>query len=305
DLSESTFESTEFKLHNEFYLYSLRSLCISTDHPLELFTLLFKIAPFLQHIRLIQTYNSPLKFKNNNQLYDCIHFVICQCQERLKCLRRLHVQLRSVSDQMVEEKTFQFWRRLLIISNIFYILLALTFLFFAIFAQVHSLIIDLHLFVGLLILSLFLIFLSIFGIIAVTKHHQVLLFFYIILLVILFLFQFTLACTYLTIRGGKKYDLLKTNYEKSIDDIQVKYNCCGFDNLTNFDRNVTCKNLSCCNLPNQCCEKLSMCYTLLNNELDKNLKIIGSIMLIFTLTQIIVIYITLKFRNFRNPAIFI
>ncbi|CAF4049527.1 unnamed protein product [Rotaria sordida] len=305
DLSESTFESTTFELHNEFYLYSLRSLCISTDHPLELFTLLFKIAPFLQHIKLIQTYNTSLKFKNNNHLYDCINFVICQCQQRLKCLRRLHIQLRSVSDQMVEEKTFQFWRRLLIISNIFYILLALTFLFFAIFTRLHSLIIDLHLFVGLIILSLFLIFLSIFGIISAVKHHQVLLFFYIILLIILFLFQFILACTYLTIRNEKKYNLLKQNFEKSTDHIQLKYNCCGFDNSTIFYRNITCQNLPCCHLTNQCCETLSMCYTLLNNELDKNLKIIGSIMLIFTLTQIIVIYITLKFRNIRNPAIFI
>jgi len=98
DLSETLFETFEFE--NEFYVYSLRSLCISTDHPLELFTLLFKIAPFLQHIKLIQTYNSSLKFKNNNQLYDCINFVICQCQQRLKCLRRLHIQLRSVSDQV-------------------------------------------------------------------------------------------------------------------------------------------------------------------------------------------------------------
>ncbi|CAF3799364.1 unnamed protein product [Rotaria sp. Silwood1] len=321
DLSESTFEATAFELYSQFYLYSLRSLCISTDHPLELFTLLFKISPFLQHIRLIQTYNSSIKFKNNNHLYDCIHFVICQCQEQLKCLRRLHIQLRSVSDQiflesssvtpfpisyeMVEEKTFQLWRRLLIISNIFYILLALTFLFFAIFTRVNSLIIDLHLFVGLLILSLFLIFLSIFGIIAVAKHHQVLLFFYIILLVILFLFQFILACTYLTIRGEKKYDLLKESYKKSTDHIQLKYNCCGFDNLTSFNRDVTCQNLPCCHISSQCCETLSMCYISLNNELDKNLQIIGSIMLIFTLTQIIIIYMTLKFRNFRNPAILI
>ncbi|CAF4449881.1 unnamed protein product, partial [Adineta steineri] len=88
-----------FKLQNEFYVYSLRSLCISTDHPLELFTILFKLAPFLQHIKLIQTYNSSLILKNNNQLYEHINFVICQCQERLKCLRRLHIQLRSVSDQ--------------------------------------------------------------------------------------------------------------------------------------------------------------------------------------------------------------
>jgi hypothetical protein len=100
DLSESFFEPSIFKLHNAYYVYSLRSLCISTDHPLELFTLLFEIAPFLHHIKLIQTYNSSLKLKNNNQLYECIYFVISQCQQRLKCLRRLHIQLRSVSDQV-------------------------------------------------------------------------------------------------------------------------------------------------------------------------------------------------------------
>jgi len=205
---------------------------------------------------------------------------------------------------MVEQRTLLFWRRLLIIFNLFYILLAFIFLFFAIYSRVNSLIIDLHLFVGLIILSLYLIFLSIFGIIAVVKHHQVFLFFYIILLSILFLFQFILACTYLAIRGEKKYDLLKNNYQKSIDPIQIKYICCGFDNSTTFNRSETCKNLPCCQSPNQCCETAPMCYPLLSHELDKNLKIIGSIMLIFTLTQIIAIYMTLKFRNIRNPAIF-
>jgi hypothetical protein len=100
DLSESFLEPSTVELQNEFYVYSLRSLCISTDHPLEFFTLLFKTAPFLQHIKLIQTYNSSLKLKTNNQLYDCINFVISQCQQRLKCLRRLHIQLRSISDQV-------------------------------------------------------------------------------------------------------------------------------------------------------------------------------------------------------------
>ncbi len=206
---------------------------------------------------------------------------------------------------MVEERVIRFWRRLLILFNIFYIILASVFLFFAIFTRINSSIIDLHLFVGLIILSLYLLFLSILGIFAVSKHHQVLLFFYIVLLFILFLFQFILACTYLTIRGDKKYDLLKSNYQQSTDDIQLKYNCCGFDNLTEFNRNETCQNLPCCKASKQCCETLSMCYPLLSHELDKNLKIIGSIMLIFTLTQIIAIYMTLKFRNLRNPSMFI
>jgi tetraspanin-13/31 len=205
---------------------------------------------------------------------------------------------------MAEENDLLFWRRLLVIFNMFYILLALTFLFFAIFTRVNSSIIDLHLLVGLIILSLYLIFLSIFGIYAVVKHHQVLLFFYIILLCISFLFQFILACTYLTIRGDNKYNLLKQNYEKSIDRFQLKYNCCGFDNQTAFNRNETCHNLPCCQSLSQCCETSPVCYPLLIHELDKNLKIIGSIMLVFTLTQIIAVYITLKFRNIRNPAIF-
>lgn len=206
---------------------------------------------------------------------------------------------------MVEERNFQFWRRLLIVFNIFYLLLALAFLLFAIFTRVNSLIIDLHLFIGLIILSIYLIFVSIFGLIGVSKHHQVLLFFYIVLLIILFLFQFILACTYLTIRGENKYSLLKDNYEKSIDDIQLKYNCCGFDNSTVFNRTVTCGKLPCCQSLNSCCETSPMCYTLLYSELNKNLKIIGSIMLVFTLTQVIAVYMTLKYRNIRNPAMFI
>ena len=204
---------------------------------------------------------------------------------------------------MVEEKHFQLWRRVLIIFNLFYILLATTFLFLAIYTRVTSSILDLHLFVGLIVLSIYLICLSIFGLVAVSRHHQVFLFFYVILLSILFLFQFILACTYLTVGGERKYQLLKSNYQNTRDGIQSKYNCCGFDNQTQFNRTDTCAKLSCCLSSSSCCETTPLCYGLLREEMDKNLKIIGSIMLIFTLTQIIAIYITLRFRNVRNPAI--
>jgi hypothetical protein len=101
DLSQSIFEPLKLQSTNDLLLFSLRSLCISTDHPLEFFRILFQIAPFLQHIKLIQTLNSSIKIENN-QLYDCIHYVICQCQTNLKCLRNLHIQLRSASDQVKE-----------------------------------------------------------------------------------------------------------------------------------------------------------------------------------------------------------
>lgn len=86
-------------------MFSLRSLSISTDHSLEFLTLLCQIAPFLQYIKIIQTVNSSLKIKNN-QLYDYINFVICLCQNNLKCLRKLHIQLRSASDQVKRTNYF-------------------------------------------------------------------------------------------------------------------------------------------------------------------------------------------------------
>ncbi|CAF2523633.1 unnamed protein product [Rotaria sp. Silwood2] len=98
DLSQSISEPYKCELRYSCLLYSLRSLCISTDQSLEFFTLLFQIAPFLQYIKLIQTVKSSLKIKNN-QLCDHIKFVIHLCENNLKCLRRLRIQLRSVSDQ--------------------------------------------------------------------------------------------------------------------------------------------------------------------------------------------------------------
>ncbi|CAM4805297.1 unnamed protein product [Rotaria magnacalcarata] len=94
---------------------------------------------------------------------------------------------------------------------------------------------DVHLFAGLIILSLYLIFLSIFGIFAATKQHQVLLFFW------LYYFSFNsfLQARSLTVRGQTKYNLLKRSYEESIDDNQQTYDCCGFDNSTYFNSSVT------------------------------------------------------------------
>ncbi|CAF1081451.1 unnamed protein product [Adineta steineri] len=104
DLSQLLFEPLQYNITSDLSLYSLRSLCITTDHPPELFILLFQIAPFLQHIKLIQTVNSSLKIKTN-QLYDYINYIICLCQNNLKYLRKLHIQLRSAFDQIFLESS--------------------------------------------------------------------------------------------------------------------------------------------------------------------------------------------------------
>ncbi|CAF2122393.1 unnamed protein product [Rotaria magnacalcarata] len=104
DLSQSVFEAFKCEITNHILLFSLRSLCISTDHSLEVFTLLFRIAPFLQYVNLIQKVDSSSNVKTD-QLYDRIKCIICLCQNNLKCLRRLHIQLLSASDQIFLESS--------------------------------------------------------------------------------------------------------------------------------------------------------------------------------------------------------
>lgn len=94
DLSEIICEN--FESNASFYLYSLRSLSISTNHSLAFFTFLFQIAPFLHFIKFIVISSS----STNNHLYNCVQCLVNQCQDRLKCLRCLHIQLRSQSDQV-------------------------------------------------------------------------------------------------------------------------------------------------------------------------------------------------------------
>ena len=200
---------------------------------------------------------------------------------------------------MVDERSFQSWRRLLILFNLFYLSLAILFFVFAMTTRFSSWIIDSHLFIGLIISSIFLTCLSLFGIFAVIKHHQVLLFFYVILLGILFTFQFILASTYLGHRVEKNVE----TFEKYANQIQLKYNCCTYDNETTVDRSTVCGQLPCCQSTQKCCETWPPCFPIIRDELRKTLKIIGSIMLIFTLSEILAIYLNLQYRNMRNPLI--
>ncbi|CAF1031049.1 unnamed protein product [Adineta ricciae] len=99
DLSQSSNQSLNCDINSKFSLYSLRTLCISTDHSHELLTLLFSMAPFVQYIKLLQTVRSSLTIPTD-RFDEQIHAMICLCQTHLKCLQKLHIQLRSASDQI-------------------------------------------------------------------------------------------------------------------------------------------------------------------------------------------------------------
>ena len=92
DLSEASIDLSSFEhLPSDFCLYSLRSLRLSTDHPDEFFSRLFRIVPYVEHLQLVHT-----------SVSNRIQFVIDQCQEHFKCLQRLQIQVRSASDQLID-----------------------------------------------------------------------------------------------------------------------------------------------------------------------------------------------------------
>ncbi|CAF0736517.1 unnamed protein product [Didymodactylos carnosus] len=156
---------------------------------------------------------------------------------------------------------------------------------------------NLHVFIGLLTCGIFLFLLSILGLCTVLRHHQVGLFFYIFLLFLLFLVQFILACTYLAVNSHTKYTMLKDAWlsvrnSEIRSSLQTKYNCCPFDNTT------TAAMEKCGNITST-----SYCYPVLQAHIDHGLKLAGLSTLLFSFTQIIGIWLTLRYRNLRDPNI--
>jgi len=87
---------------------------------------------------------------------------------------------------------------------------------------------------GVIACGVFLLVVSVGGIYATLKHHQVLLFFYMVVLFVLFIIQFSIACACLAVSKDTSESLAlqgwsSVNFE-SKKHVQNYYSCCGFKN---------------------------------------------------------------------------
>ncbi|XP_008292020.1 tetraspanin-31 [Stegastes partitus] len=188
--------------------------------------------------------------------------------------------------------------------NVVYMLVGLLLIGVAAWGKGFGLVSSIHIIGGVIAVGVFLLLIAIVGLIGAIHHHQVMLFFYMVILFIVFLFQFGVSCSCLAMNRGQQEVLLKSAWgmleNKTKTDLESQLNCCGLLNVTGsyaqFEQDVRS-----CPSP---CTKEGECLTCgerMLNHATEALKILGGVGLFFSFTEILGVWLAVRYRNQKDP----
>lgn len=189
--------------------------------------------------------------------------------------------------------------------NVVYMLVGLLLIGVAAWGKGFGLVSSIHIIGGVIAVGFFLLLIAIVGLIGAIHHHQVMLFFYMVILFIVFLFQFGVSCSCLAMNSGQQEALLSSAWgmleNKTRMDLESQLNCCGLYNI-NSSRvlNIQANQETCpakCMIDNNC----SACGHLMLNHATEALKILGGVGLFFSFTEILGVWLAVRYRNQKDP----
>lgn len=194
----------------------------------------------------------------------------------------------------------------LISLNILYVMVGFLLIGVGVYGRAASIVTNLPIIGGILACGVILILISVLGLIGAVKHHQVMLFFYMIILFMLFLIQFSIACSCLAVNQEQQRQFAEQGWSLAPTDlkqqVQEEFLCCGF-NATTTDDHPSCAqvNLKCCpdGAPESC--QCSPCMPKLESTIDYAFHLSGGIGLFFSFTEIIAVVLTRRYRNQQDP----
>ncbi|KAG0698662.1 Tetraspanin-31 [Chionoecetes opilio] len=193
-------------------------------------------------------------------------------------------------------------------------------------ANVSSIVTSLPLVSGIIACAVFLLFISLVGLVGASKHHQVsvgcvfqvLLFFYMIVLFIIFIIQFSVACACLAINADQQRLVAAKGWveggESIQSDAQNFFGCCGYVNK-NYNLTLESEHPSCMEIPrccpdmtedDVCCQTTGVCGCGPCNEpvevvMLRGFNLVGGIGLFFSFTEFLGVWLTVRYRNQRDP----
>ncbi|KAI6645761.1 Tetraspanin-13 isoform X2 [Oopsacas minuta] len=252
---------------------------------------------------------------------------------RVQPTKKLTLNVKTVSSKKVFRFGFYFYRNFLISLNVLYLLISVSLLMLTILAKAIMYLNGTPVLGGVAATAAILFLVAIIGLIAVVKQHQITLFFYMITLGFTtgICFALSIACMALPAYGQHALlqDMWFTMGTVGKSSIQITLDCCGFDasnnsRITGYSScyasdntgPVCCQDNSTESLPNSpsndneqlvltgdYCPKCKPCYPLWEHAIANALYAAGSIGFIFSLTQILGIYMVYRYRHCRNPEI--
>ncbi|XP_077428122.1 tetraspanin-31 [Vanacampus margaritifer] len=190
--------------------------------------------------------------------------------------------------------------------NVVYMLVGLLLIGVAAWGKGFGLVSSIHIIGGVIAVGVFLLLIAIVGLVGAMHHHQVMLFFYMVILFIVFLFQFGVSCSCLAMNRGQQEGLLNSTWGmleiNTKMDLESQLNCCGLFNVTGnreqFDQDWNdCPALCAKTKPNSCYS----CGDMMLHHASEALKILGGVGLFFSFTEILGVWLAVRYRNQKDP----
>lgn len=205
--------------------------------------------------------------------------------------------------------------------NVLYILVGLLLITVAGYGKYAAVVNKIEIIGGIIACGVFLLLVSIIGLIGAIKHHQVCLFFYMLILFLLFLIQFAVACACLALSPKQKEHIISTGWNKFVDHqemFQTKLDCCGLDdgeqnnvkNSTTAHNHPKCQKAACCadskafccvGTGDKTCPCPNSCMKIGKEKMDTALSAAGGLGLFFSFTEIIGVCLAIRYRNQKDP----
>ncbi|KAL1020857.1 hypothetical protein UPYG_G00005630 [Umbra pygmaea] len=188
--------------------------------------------------------------------------------------------------------------------NVVYILVGLLLIGVAVWGKEFGIVSSIHIIGGVIAVGFFLLLIAIVGLIGAVHHHQVMLFFYMVILFLVFLVQFGVSCSCLAMNQRQQETLLNSTWtlmsNNTKGELESQLNCCGLFN-TSLSQQQFVKDMFNCTAR---CKPSNNCYTCGDKMLQhatEALKILGGVGLFFSFTEILGVWLAVRYRNQKDP----
>jgi len=202
--------------------------------------------------------------------------------------------------------------------NVIYIMVSFLMIGVAVHGKVSGIVTSLPIVGGITACGIFLLMISVIGLIGAVRHHQVLLFFYMVVLFLIFLIQFSVSCAALAINEDDEKRIIQTAWQKSPDSLIIQaeqtFDCCGLGVMENGTVYLTPNEADIKwsidhkvfdNYPSAKChhdakgttsQDCQTCFSLITDKVNSGFNGAGGLGLFFSFSELIGVICTHKYR---------
>lgn len=179
-------------------------------------------------------------------------------------------------------------RNTLAAINTIFIFIGLILIGIAAYGKKQAMLVSLPVLGGVIACGVFLLLIAIIGLIGAIRHNQIILFFYMIIMSLLFILLLAFSVAALAVTEDQRLELISKAWAREKEQagvIEKKFNCCGLKTLEEQCSNRT----------------RTTCYESIREPLDRALSVSGGVGLFFSFTLLLAVYLTVRFRNQKDP----